>query len=142
MIFMCVLLTCILRDINCNLDVKHWFKLFMKGRKGMLLSNYFKQIKVVLYYYFTIHRPLVSFFFFLFFFVVPEFKLRALCLLGKCSTAWAMPLAPFSLVIWRWGGLTFCTSSLGSWASYFTLLAVAGMTGKHHHTTLSFFPLR
>jgi hypothetical protein len=58
-------------------------------------------------------------------------ELRALCLFGRQSTAWAMSLALFVLVILEIG-LLFAQCSW-TMTSYFTLPTIAGMTGTCHH---------
>jgi hypothetical protein len=52
--------------------------------------------------------------------------------IGKSSMASATHSALFTLAIfWKWG-LTFCPGQLRPLFSYFTLSAIAGMTGTHH----------
>jgi hypothetical protein len=45
--------------------------------------------------------------FFIFFFVVLGFELSASCLLARCCTIWATPLAPFMLGIFEKGSCFF-----------------------------------
>jgi hypothetical protein len=61
------------------------------------------------------------------------FKLRASCLWGKCSTAWALPPALVARVIFETGSHFLPRPQ----SSYFKLPTVAGMMGKTcHHTWL------
>jgi hypothetical protein len=55
------------------------------------------------------------------------FELRALCLLGRHSTAWIMLPALFNLIIFEIG--TFCLGQPGLLSPYYTLSLVDEMTG-------------
>jgi uncharacterized membrane protein len=68
--------------------------------------------------------------------VVLRFEIRALHLLGRCSTAWA---APFSLIILEIS-LAFCLGWPGPWFSYFCFLPSLGW--QVSGMTPSFFPLK
>jgi hypothetical protein len=65
------------------------------------------------------------------FLAVLGFEFRNFHLLGRCSTAWAIPTLLFALVILEMGSHFFCPGQPGLWFSYFTLLAIAGMTGAY-----------
>jgi hypothetical protein len=59
-------------------------------------------------------------------------QLRALCLLGRCSTTSAVPPAPLALVIFEIGS---CFMSWPVWTIIFLFVLphVAGITGTYHH---------
>jgi hypothetical protein len=62
------------------------------------------------------------------------FELRALPLLGRCSTTWAMLPALFALVIFQIGSHIFTWAVLDYNLIYISHLA--GMTVMHHHIQL------
>jgi hypothetical protein len=63
------------------------------------------------------------------FFMVLGVGLKASYLLGKHSTAWAMPLAPFCSGYFLDRVSFFCLGQPRPWPSYCILLTIAGMTG-------------
>jgi hypothetical protein len=76
-----------------------------------------------------------------FFLVLLGFKLRALCLWGRCAAAWAMPAVLFVLIIFGDGSLIFCSGWLEPRSSrYLCFLPRLGWQARA--TTTTFLPLR
>jgi hypothetical protein len=71
--------------------------------------------------------------------VVLGFELRALPLLGRCSTIWIMPVAVILLWLFWKQDFTFCPGWPGRWF-YFNLSAIAEMTV--YATISSLYPLK
>jgi hypothetical protein len=61
----------------------------------------------------------------------------ALCLLGKCSTTWAMPPSPFLLlIIFQIGFCMFVQSWLQTMILLLMPPAVVGITSAYHHAQI------